>query len=122
MESYGRAYEKIMACLQEIPREMWQWQPPYNKWTIHENLVHLADSETNSYLRCRRFIAEPGSTVMAYDQDQWAKALDYHQQSPEDALDLFCLLRKMSYELMKKLPLESWYNTIEYPENGTMRM
>lgn len=122
VESYGKAYEKIMDCLQEIPREIWQWQPPYHKWTIHENLLHLADSEANSYLRCRKFIAEPGATVMAYDQDQWAKALAYHQQSAEDALELFRLLRKMSYELIRKLPSENWNNTIEHPENGTMQL
>lgn len=120
IESYGQVYDKIVAAIAEYPREMWQWRPPSGKWTIHENLVHLADSEANSYIRCRRFIAEPGSPVLGYDQEVWAKTLHYHQQSVEDALELFRLLRQLSYHLIKNLPDEVWKNTIEHSENGTM--
>ncbi len=120
IESYGRSYDKIKAALHDFPEEMWQWKPAPHKWSIHENIIHLADSEANSFIRCRRFIAEPGSTVMAYDQDAWAIKCDYHKQSTRDALELFRLLRKMSYDLIKDLPEETWNNTIEHPENGTM--
>lgn len=120
IESYGQVYDKIVTDLAQYPREMWQWRPPSGKWTIHENLVHLTDSEANSYIRCRRFIAEPGSTVMGYDQEIWTKTLDYHQQDVDDALELFRLLRKKSYDLIKNLPDEIWQNTIEHSENGTM--
>ncbi|MBK7873902.1 MAG: GNAT family N-acetyltransferase [Saprospiraceae bacterium] len=120
IESYGKAYDKIVAALSEFPREMWQWRPAPNKWTIHENIIHLADSEANSYARCRKFIVEPGSTVMAYDQEAWTEQLNYHEQSIEDALELFRLLRKKSYDLIKDLPDEVWEHTVEHPENGTM--
>ncbi|MDX1939949.1 MAG: GNAT family N-acetyltransferase [Saprospiraceae bacterium] len=120
VESYGKAYDKIVATLAEYPRDMWQWRPAADKWTIHENIVHLADSEANSYIRSRRFIAEPGSLVLGYDQEVWTKKLDYHQQSVEDALELFRLLRKKSYDLIKNLPDEVWKNTVEHSENGTM--
>jgi hypothetical protein len=68
IDSYGAAYEKLTAALPQFPREMWQYRAAPNGWTIHEIIVHIADSEANSYARCRRFIAEPGSTVMAYDE------------------------------------------------------
>lgn len=120
IESYGQAYHKIKAVLAAFPREMWQWRPAPGKWTIHENIIHLADSEANSYARCRKFIVEPGSTVMAYDQEAWAENLNYHEQSTEDALELFRLLRTMTYHIIKNLPDEVWEHTIEHPENGTM--
>ncbi len=120
IESYGQAHQKISDCLKDIPAHMWQWKPAPHKWSIHENIIHLADSEANSYIRCRRFVAEPGSTVMAYNQDEWAIKLNYHSQSTHDALELFRLLRKMSYDLIKTLPDSVWNNTIEHPENGTM--
>ena len=84
-----QAYEKLIAALPHFPREMWQYRPAPDRWTIHEIIVHIADSEANSYVRCRRFIAEPGSTVMAYDEMAWAQRLNYHAQSPEAALELF---------------------------------
>ncbi len=122
IESYGAAYEMLLAALPHFPREMWQYRAAPEDWTIHEIVVHLADSEANSYMRCRRFIAEPGSTVMAYDEMAWARRLNYHEQSPENALDLFKQLRKASYHLIKLLPEAVWTNTILHPENGEMTM
>jgi len=120
LESYGSAYEQLIAALEELPREMWTFKSSPERWSVHEIIVHIADSEANSFIRCRRFLAEPGSEVMAYDQDKWATALRYHEQSPDDALALFRLLRLTSYNLIKDLPESVWSNTIEHPENGTM--
>jgi len=122
IESYGQAYDKLVAALPRFPREMWQYRPSSDRWTIHEIIVHIADSEANSYARCRRFIAEPGSTVMAYDEMAWAQRLNYHAQSPEAAIELFRQLRAGSFELIKPLPEETWTNTIIHPESGVMTM
>ncbi len=122
IESYGQAYDKLIAALPYFPREMWQYRPAPDRWTIHEIIIHIADSEANSYARCRRFIAEPGSTVMAYDEMAWVQRLNYHAQSPEAAIELFRQLRHSSYELIKTLPEAIWANTIVHPENGVMTM
>lgn len=122
IESYGNAYDRIIQALDEFPREMWQFKPAPEKWSIHEILIHIADSEANSYVRCRRIIAEPGSTVTAYDENVWARELRYHEQSIEDALQLFRYLRAASYNLIRDLPEPVWSHTIEHPENGTMSM
>ena len=122
IESYGQAYDKLFAWLSRFPREMWQYRPTPDRWTIHEIIVHIADSEANSYVRCRRLIAEPGSTVMAYDEMAWAYQLNYQAQSPEAAIELFRQLRAGSYELIKTLPETVWANTIVHPDNGVMTM
>ncbi len=122
IESYGDAYATLVEGLKPFPREMWQYKPAPDQWSIHETLIHLTDSEANSYARCRRFIAEPGLTVMAYDEMRWATALDYPAQSAEDALELFKWLRHTSYRLIKTLPESVWANTITHPENGVMTM
>ncbi|HLP51958.1 MAG TPA: DinB family protein [Chitinophagales bacterium] len=121
IESYGNAYYLLVDALKEFPREMWQWKPAPDKWSIHEVLLHIADSEANSYVRCRRFIAEPGSGVYGYDENLWAKNLGYHNQSVEDALELFKWLRKASYELIKTVDEATWQTaTINHSENGVM--
>jgi len=122
IESYGQAYDKLIAALSQFPREMWQYRPSPDRWTIHEIIIHITDSEANSYARCRRFIAEPGTTVMAYDEMAWAQCLNYHAQSPEAAIELFKQLRASSYELIKTLPETLWTNTIVHPDNGVMTM
>jgi hypothetical protein len=122
IESYGQAYDKLITALTRFPRAMWQYRPAPDRWTIHEIIVHIADSEAHSYARCRRFIAESGSSVMAYDEMAWAQRLNYHAQSPEAAIELFRQLRASSYELIKTLPETVWTNTIVHPENGVMTM
>jgi len=118
IESYGRAYDQLVEALKKFPREMWQFKPAPDRWSIHEIIVHLADSEASSYVRCRFFAAEPGKPVMPYDQDLWAQKLNYHAQSTEDALQLFRWLRKMSYDLIKNVPESAWSNCLQHPEHA----
>ena len=122
IESYGRAYQTLTSALERFPQEMWQFRSTADQWTIHEIIVHIADSEANSYIRCRRFLAEPGSTVLGYDEGRWARELHYHDQSTGDALELFKWLRHKSYELIQNLPEAAWSNTVHHTENGLMTM
>ncbi len=122
IESYGQAHDNLVTALKEFPKEMWQWKPSHEKWSVHEIIIHIADSEANSYVRCRRFIAEPGSGVYGYDQDKWAIDLKYHNQSIEDNLQLFKWLRKLSYDLIKTVDDKTWETaTIHHSENGVMK-
>ena len=47
------------------------------KWPIRFILHHLADSETVFLYRIRRVVSEPGQVIWVYDQDAWARGLDY---------------------------------------------
>jgi uncharacterized damage-inducible protein DinB len=122
IESYGSAYQTLINAIREFPKEMWQYRPAPDSWTIHETIIHITDSEANSFIRARKAIAESGSFVIAYDEPRWAKALDYHQQSTNDALELFKWLRGNTYKLIKNQPDAVWSNTIEHSENGTMTL
>lgn len=121
IELYGRAGTLLTEALQRFPREMWHYRPAPNDWTIHEIVVHITDSEANSYVRCRRFIAEPGEPLMAYDENQWARALNYGEQDAETAVSLFKWLRQSSYQLIQNLPDSIWQHQAYHAENGTMQ-
>lgn len=116
IELYGHGFDMLMETLKDIPREMWKFKPEPNEWSVHEVLVHLADSESNAALRARKLIVEPGGTLMGYDQAKWAVELDYHDQSYEDALELVRLVRKTTYELLKKQPDKVFEHTVKHPE------
>lgn len=122
IETYGAAYDELAAALGRYPREMWQFRAAPDEWTIHEIIVHITDSEANSYVRCRRVIAEPGSQVLGYDEMKWARDLRYHDQDPDEALESFRWLRQQSYRLIRQLPVETWSHTIHHSEVGLMTM
>jgi len=52
---------------------------PYapGKWSVGFILHHLADAETVLNDRIRRTISEPKQVLLVFDQDAWAKGLDY---------------------------------------------
>jgi hypothetical protein len=116
IELYGCGYDQLIEALQDIPQEMWKFTPAPGEWSVHQVLIHLADSETNAALRARKLIVEPSGTLMGYDQEKWTAALDYHDQSYEDALEIVRLARKTTYELLKKQPDEIFEHWVKHPE------
>ncbi len=122
IESFGRAPELLAAALRQFPKKMWLYKPVRERWSIHEIILHLADSEANAYIRCRRLIAEPGKPVLTYDAGVWAATLGYFHQSTKEAFELLRRLRRMTYQLLVNLPEKVWSNTAEQPEKGTLSL
>jgi hypothetical protein len=116
IEMYGNGHALLIEALDNIPREMWKFKPEPKEWSVHEILVHLADSESNAALRARKLIVEPGGLLMGYDQDKWSVELDYHDQSYEDSLEIVRLARKTTYELLRKQPSEVFGHSVRHPE------
>ena len=63
------------------------------KWSILEVVGHLADTELVYRYRMRMSVAQPGSPIPNYDQDQWAIGLHYNEGSLEGALQEIEALR-----------------------------
>lgn len=117
IKAYAAGPVLLARALKKFPKKMWKFKPAADRWSIHEILVHLADSETNAYLRARRFLAEPGQNVMAYDQDVWARTLNYHAQDTADAVALVRMVRKTTHALIRKLPASAWSARCAHPEH-----
>lgn len=122
VESFGRAPFLLSAALRQFPKKMWLYKPSPERWSIHEIILHLADSEANSYVRCRRFIAEPGTVVFKIDAARWAGSLGYFHQSTREALEVIRRLRKMTYQLVVTLPESVWLNAVEHPRDGRITL
>src|SRR5208282_1660733 len=121
LESFGRAPALLSAVLRQLPKKMWLYKPSPERWSIHEIIVHLADSEASSYVRCRHLIAEPGKAVAEFDPARWAGSLGYFHQSTREALEIIRRLRKMTYQLLIALPEEVWDGTVNHPRDAAVR-
>jgi hypothetical protein len=118
VESFGRAPVLLSTVLRQLPKKMWLYKPSPEGWSIHEIIVHLADSEATSYVRCRHLIAEPGITIPDFDPDKWAATLGYLHQSTRESLEIIRRLRRMTYGLIVSLPELVWLRTLEDPPEG----
>ena len=116
LEQYERGFNLLTAALAEVPREAWSYRPEPGEWSVHEIIVHMADSESMSALRARKLIVEPGSMLMGYEEAKWADALDYKEQSAEDALEIIRLARQSTYELLKRQPDDVFTHSVMHPE------
>lgn len=119
---YGDAHRVLTEALKRYPMEMWHFKPSEKDWSIHEIVIHITDSEANSYVRARRMIAEPGLHLMAYDENEWARKLDYQYLDTEDAVELFRWLRGNTFQLIRALPEETWSHTAFHPEAGNITL
>jgi DinB family protein len=122
LESFGRAPALLSAALRPFPKKMWLYKSAPERWSIHEIILHLADKEATTYIRCRHFIAEPGSPVIAYDSARWAGALGYFHQSTREALEIIRRLRRTTYQLLASLPDPVWLHTVEHPQEGPLTL
>jgi hypothetical protein len=116
IEEYGRGFDLLTAALAEVPQEAWEFKPALDEWSIHEIVVHMKDSESMGVMRLHKLIAEPGSTLMAYEESKWADALNYQNQDVEDALQIFKLTRRTTYRLLKTLPDQVFMQSVVHPE------
>ena len=83
IELYGRGHDLLVEALKEIPQEMWQFKPEPKEWSVHEVIIHIADSESNAALRARLLAVGSGGTFMGYDQDECAISLKYQERCPD---------------------------------------
>mgnify|MGYP003342007699 CR=1 FL=1 len=89
-------------------------------WTPRQVIHHMADSESQSYARLRRLIAEPGTIIQGYDEGLWAEnsTLGYKDQPVETAIAIFKAVRQGSYELISRLSAEQLLNAGTHSESG----
>jgi hypothetical protein len=78
------------------------------KWSVRFLLCHLSDSETVLFDRIRRVLSEPRQVLWVYDQDAWAKGLDY-SQVPLD-------ISRRVYESVRSAII--YYAGLHYEEKG----
>src|SRR5580692_4527875 len=123
LESFGFGPNLLQAALRQFPKKMWCYQTSPDRWSIHDIVIHLADSEASTYVRCRRIIAEPGSAILKFDGERWAKSLGYFNQSAREALDIIFYLRKATHKLLGGLRdhYNSWYK-LHPPRKSASRL
>ncbi len=122
IQLFGDAYRLLDEALNQFPEGMWFYKPTPENWCIHEIIVHLADSEANSYVKCRKLIAEPNKPVADYNQEIWSNELSYLNRDAKISLELFRLLRCTTFELVKSVPESIWYKSVGYIEDDTITL
>jgi hypothetical protein len=114
---YAEGPTLIRKALAQVPAEAVKWRPAPGKWSVHEIIIHCADSETNAHMRVRYLLAEKDPVIVGYDQDAWAKILDYHSLPLEPALVTIEAVRANTLPLLRTLTEDAWKRTGRHTEH-----
>lgn len=81
-------------------------RPAHGKWCVQEILGHLADTEVVYGYRCRMALAQPGSPIQGYDQEQWVSELGYRGRrwNAKKLLEHIDSLRRSTLYLLETMP------------------
>jgi uncharacterized damage-inducible protein DinB len=97
-------------------------EPIDGGWSARQLLEHLMDSEIIFSTRLRAAIANPGSTILPFDQDLYEARIP-NEHVPDDLLlDALAALRGVNLAILRSLPEEIWEQTVEHPEAGTQTL
>jgi hypothetical protein len=118
IEQYAAGPARLRAALELAPPQSHMWRPGAGKWTIHEVVIHCADSEVNAHARVRFLLAEEQPVLMGYDQDRWAQVLDYHARPIAPALATIEAVRANTVPLLRALPAGAWDRKGRHTESG----
>ena len=120
VQRYRRGVAVVEAALATITEEELD-QRANDGWSARMVVHHLADSETNSYLRLRRLLAEEAPTVIqGYDEAKWARCqtLGYESLPIEGPLDVFLAVRASSASLLDRVHADDMDRVGRHTESG----
>jgi hypothetical protein len=90
-------------------------------WSARQIVHHVADSESQSYARLRRLLAEPeGSIIQGYDESAWAECatLGYRELPIEHSLNVFTAVRQASWDVLARTSDADFERMAHHSESG----
>jgi len=122
LERFRRGPELLAVVLTGVFGEEEDFTPAPGKWSARQIVAHLADAELVCGHRCRQIVAEDNPTLIGFDQELWARNLNYSRRKPKQSLETFRRLRAENYELLKDLPEAAFERAGNHTEAGRMTL
>jgi DinB superfamily len=118
IERYSEGAYALREALSKAPMEMRKWQPEPGEFSVHEIIVHCADSETNSHARIRYVMSQDNATIHGYDPDVWAKTFDYLHHPIDAALLTVEAVRANTVPILQRATDAEWSKAGTHSESG----
>ena len=118
IERYAIGPALLREALSKAPEEMRKWRPEPNEFSVHEIIVHCADSETNSHGRIRYIMTEDNATIIGYDPPVWAQSFDYLNHPLDAAMLTVEAVRANTVPILRRATKEQWSHVGTHTEMG----
>jgi hypothetical protein len=118
VEEYARGLGLIQYAIDGLTAAELASRPGPGDWSIAQVVIHLMDSDLVGADRMKRVIAEENPTLLAYDENKWAKHLFYEEQSLETAVTIFDLNRRQMAAILRRLDDAAFARSGRHTERG----
>jgi hypothetical protein len=119
IEQYANGPSELEQALSRAPEGMRKWRSEPSEFSVHEIIVHCADSETNSHVRIRYVLAEDNAQIVGYDPDNWATRLNYADHPLDPALQTVIAVRANTVPILQTLTDTDWAKSGTHSEHGS---
>lgn len=111
----------FQSLFEDLPSEIYRWQPESGKWSLLEILCHLFDEECEDFrARVKSVLENPGKPFTPIKPQQWVHERKYMEENYSEKLEQFLEERETSVKWLKSLQNPNWQNTYQHPELGPM--
>jgi uncharacterized damage-inducible protein DinB len=106
--SYLAGPAQLRAAVAGLTRDQLTARPVAGKWSCLEVVAHIADFEPVYADRIRRVIALDRPLLLAADENDFVKALGYHDRDVDEELAMIEATRKSTARVLANAPAEAW--------------
>jgi hypothetical protein len=99
------------------PGELARPEAP-DRWSAAMVVAHLADTELVIGVRGRFIVGDPGSPLVGFDQDAWAREFRYEAIDIAESMTLFRTVRAANLRFWRGHTPEQWQRTGHHTERG----
>jgi hypothetical protein len=101
LTDYAGCVNLLTGKVKNIPDEILDFRPGIeDAWTIKEHVIHIVDSDINSFIRLKSIIAQPHSTCYVIDENIWTTNLRRKNEDMNKYLSLLKIIRELAYDLL----------------------
>jgi uncharacterized damage-inducible protein DinB len=115
---FENGHRQLRTAIAGLTPEQMKAFPVPGTWSIHQIVIHVADSDIIGADRMQRIIAMDNPILQAYDETQFTKNLHYHEQSIDDALMMMELNGRQMARVLRCLPESAFARTGNHTEAG----
>ncbi len=118
IDRYAAGPAALEAALDGFPRDRLTAHPLPGKWSAAQIAHHLADSESVAAGRLRQLLAEDRPVLQAFDEAEYARALDYEARDIAPALAVVRAVHAHTVTLLRSLHDAQWAREGTHSESG----
>jgi uncharacterized damage-inducible protein DinB len=122
IDAFEHGHKKYRQAIAGLSPQQMKAFPVPETWSIHQIVVHVADSHVIGADRMQRIIAMDYPILQSYDETLFTKNLHYHEQSIEDWLTIMELTGRQYARLLRCLPESAYARAGNHTEAGPMTL